>query len=232
MTDEIFEAEFMTWWEEHGQYCRTGGGDYERTFAFEAWRHLYPKLLQARATLSSAHIEDEREACERWIRQQIGMPSHIAMDWEAPLARYAWLAWKARAALSAPPAAGVPGHAEFLEWAERVLDAEQERLSAEDYLMDSEDCIKVLREAAAPTPPASEQQRAVVMPEITGTAIVEVVSGVEGPSLYIGDGSTGYRLAGPKPWGGGKTIHKFRVKLDELVSEAMDLATPPQENDR
>ncbi len=47
--DEAFEAEFMTWWEEHGQYCRSGGGDYERTFAFQAWRHLYPKLMQARA---------------------------------------------------------------------------------------------------------------------------------------------------------------------------------------
>lgn len=47
--DEAFEAEFMTWWEEHGQYCRSGGGDYERTFAFQAWRHLYPKLMQVRA---------------------------------------------------------------------------------------------------------------------------------------------------------------------------------------
>ena len=77
---------------------------------------------------------------------------------------------------------------------------------------------------AAPNPPASEQQRAVVMPEITGTAIVEVVNGVEGPSLYIGDEDGGYRLAGPKPWGGGRTIHKFTVKLNELVREAMDLA--------
>ncbi|WP_425327891.1 hypothetical protein [Pseudomonas nitroreducens] len=47
--DAVFEAEFMTWWEEHGQYCRSGGGDYERTFAFQAWRHLYPKLMQARS---------------------------------------------------------------------------------------------------------------------------------------------------------------------------------------
>jgi hypothetical protein len=29
---------------------------------------------------------------------------------------------------------------------------------------------------------------------------------------------------GVKPWGGGRTIHKFTVKLDELVREAMDLA--------
>lgn len=32
-----------------------------------------------------------------------------------------------------------------------------------------------------------------------------VVSGVEGPSLAIAD----HRVAGPKPWGGGKIMHKW-----------------------
>jgi len=31
---------------------------------------------------------------------------------------------------------------------------------------------------------------------------IEIVSGVEGNSLYIND----YRVAGPKPWGGGRVI--------------------------
>ncbi|MFU6981664.1 Lar family restriction alleviation protein [Pseudomonas aeruginosa] len=48
--DKVFRDEFMVWWEDHGQFCRAGGGDYERTFAFQAWRHLYPMLMQARAT--------------------------------------------------------------------------------------------------------------------------------------------------------------------------------------
>lgn len=43
--DELFAAEFNAWWEQHGQFCRAGGGGYERTFAFEAWRHLYPQLM-------------------------------------------------------------------------------------------------------------------------------------------------------------------------------------------
>jgi len=47
--DKVFQDEFQAWWEDHGQYCRAGGGDYERTFAFQAWRHLYPMLMQARA---------------------------------------------------------------------------------------------------------------------------------------------------------------------------------------
>lgn len=29
---------FEAWWVEHGQYCRAGGGDYEKTFAFRAWQ--------------------------------------------------------------------------------------------------------------------------------------------------------------------------------------------------
>lgn len=44
--DELFAAEFSAWWEQHGIFCRAGGGDYERTFAFEAWRYLYPRLVK------------------------------------------------------------------------------------------------------------------------------------------------------------------------------------------
>lgn len=31
------DKEFEKWWQEHGQFCRAGGGDYEKTFAFRAW---------------------------------------------------------------------------------------------------------------------------------------------------------------------------------------------------
>jgi hypothetical protein len=52
-----------------------------------------------------------------------------------------------------------------------------------------------------------------------GTVIFEVVAGVEGPSFYIGDDYSGHRLAGPKPWGGGRTLHKFIVNIAELREE-------------
>ncbi len=48
---------------------------------------------------------------------------------------------------------------------------------------------------------------------------IEVVSGCEGPSLYISDDDGGHRLAGPKPWGGGSTIHRFKIKPEELRRE-------------
>ena len=29
---------FEAWWAKHGQFCRAGGGEYEKTFAFRAWQ--------------------------------------------------------------------------------------------------------------------------------------------------------------------------------------------------
>ncbi len=31
------EAAFEAWWVSEGQFCRAGGGDYEKTFAFRAY---------------------------------------------------------------------------------------------------------------------------------------------------------------------------------------------------
>ena len=28
---------FEEWWQANGQFCRAGGGDYEKTFAYRAW---------------------------------------------------------------------------------------------------------------------------------------------------------------------------------------------------
>lgn len=30
--------EFEAWWESEGQFCRSGGGDYEKSFALAAWQ--------------------------------------------------------------------------------------------------------------------------------------------------------------------------------------------------
>lgn len=45
---------------------------------------------------------------------------------------------------------------------------------------------------------------------------VEVISGVEGPCLAIDD----TRVAGPKPWGGGRVVYTFKVKLRDLKDAA------------
>lgn len=32
-----WQAEFEAWWAAQGQFCRAGGGEYEKTFAYRAW---------------------------------------------------------------------------------------------------------------------------------------------------------------------------------------------------
>jgi hypothetical protein len=41
---------------------------------------------------------------------------------------------------------------------------------------------------------------------------VDICEGVEGPSVYIND----YRVAGPKPWGGGKISRRFTARIESL----------------
>lgn len=45
---------------------------------------------------------------------------------------------------------------------------------------------------------------------------IELVQGVGGPSLVIGDGNSGHRIAGEKPWAGGRTIYQFQVSMGTL----------------
>ena len=79
---EVFQGEFQAWWEEHGQYCRAGGGDYERAFAFQAWRHLYPMLMRARAALSSpSHGEQVLADAERFKKLLGWMSSNVTEGW-------------------------------------------------------------------------------------------------------------------------------------------------------
>ena len=44
LADSDFEDEFELWWNETGQFVSAGGGAYEKSFAFEAWRFLFPKI--------------------------------------------------------------------------------------------------------------------------------------------------------------------------------------------
>ena len=37
-------AEFEAWWQSDGQFCRAGGGDYEKTFAYHAWMKAASKF--------------------------------------------------------------------------------------------------------------------------------------------------------------------------------------------
>ena len=51
------------------------------------------------------------------------------------------------------------------------------------------------------------------------TIRVEVISGVEGPCLSVNS----LRVAGPKPWGGGRVIHAFDVPKKDIIEAASRL---------
>lgn len=57
-----------------------------------------------------------------------------------------------------------------------------------------------------------------------GYVFIDVDRGPDGCCLCIGDGETGHRIAGPKPWGGSENLHSFQVKAEELVKLANDYA--------
>lgn len=53
---------------------------------------------------------------------------------------------------------------------------------------------------------------------------IEVVSGVEGPSVYIND----YRVAGNKPWGGGRVTHSWKVEQKYFVDTLQRITNIPE----
>ena len=47
---------------------------------------------------------------------------------------------------------------------------------------------------------------------------LQVVKGPEGYSLQTFDNrSSGKRVAGPKPWGGGEVVHTFECEIERLI---------------
>ena len=48
--------------------------------------------------------------------------------------------------------------------------------------------------------------------KISETMRLELVAGVEGPSIYLND----ERIAGPKPWGGGRITKSYQIKRAQL----------------
>lgn len=61
-----WESQFDQWWDEHGQYCRAGGGGYERTFAYRAWEAAM-KLYTHPQPQPSALPDDVVKDAERYF---------------------------------------------------------------------------------------------------------------------------------------------------------------------
>lgn len=67
--------EFEAWWESDGKYCRAGGGDYERTFAYEAWQAASATLAQQPAPV--AQEPDAIAEAKAWCAENEGTPAEF-----------------------------------------------------------------------------------------------------------------------------------------------------------
>ena len=63
LTDEARDAQFEAWWESSGQFCRSGGGAYEKTFAYTAW---LAALDTAQPVQVNAMLVEALEQAKRW----------------------------------------------------------------------------------------------------------------------------------------------------------------------
>lgn len=64
------------------------------------------------------------------------------------------------------------------------------------------------------------------MPETSDKVALELISGPAGNALYLDN----HRVAGPKPWGGGRTIWQGSAKRSEVMI-ALGIPAPPRAED-
>lgn len=57
--------------------------------------------------------------------------------------------------------------------------------------------------------------------------IITLVTGVNGLSVYINN----YRIAGPKPWGGGQHVKEWKVEAS-LIQEALKMSPASGKEER
>jgi len=55
-----------------------------------------------------------------------------------------------------------------------------------------------------------------ILAQMKNDVVIEIIRGVEGDCVAIND----FRVAGPKPWGGGRVIARFKTTKDK-IEEAM-----------
>ena len=56
--NEQSQQAFEAWWDECGQYCRAGGGDYEQCFAFAAWQARDAEVAELKRQIGNALTRD------------------------------------------------------------------------------------------------------------------------------------------------------------------------------
>lgn len=76
-----WECAFETWWEDHGQYCRAGGGQYERSFAYCA----YEAALASRPAPAAGDARDALPPLNDDLIEILGRPNFACAELAAVL---------------------------------------------------------------------------------------------------------------------------------------------------
>jgi hypothetical protein len=84
--------DFDKWWDEHGQFLRSGGTEYTRTFAYEAWKSLKLKLTgepvvgqeekKHRYFIAYSHVGHDNSFGNGWVEVKLIKPIRSSADLE------------------------------------------------------------------------------------------------------------------------------------------------------
>ena len=73
-----WNGRFEAWWEDQGQFCRAGGGEYEKTFAFRAWEAALatPPAAQHQCKWPTCQSEEyQQKLAEQINRELVSTPA-------------------------------------------------------------------------------------------------------------------------------------------------------------
>ena len=82
-----------------------------------------------------------------------------------------------------------------------------------------------------PKTSTANPKRPTALPPARGSAdgvIVEIIEGVGGPCVAIND----RRVAGPKPWGGGKVIMRWKTTREQIMASLPNVQDQAQCDNR
>lgn len=71
------EQEFEEWWAKHGQFCRSGGGEYEKTFAYRAWERQADRfnfIAERQAAKYRAEVAEKERDNYKALRESRAAP--------------------------------------------------------------------------------------------------------------------------------------------------------------
>jgi hypothetical protein len=73
------EAKFEVWWQAEGQFCRAGGGDYEKSFAYRAFERAMTLSGQDRVQLNATALWENQAVMALNAELGLGMTQLLTL---------------------------------------------------------------------------------------------------------------------------------------------------------